>query len=239
MNNFFITQEPYSRLVKTTPIFKLVKMGLRYLGIGELKPEIFNPMEDMTTIEQRISYFHLLNSVIDYKVPGEVVELGTFTGYCALLFQNVIEQSKSDKKLHLYDSFDVQFTKEGDIQKILMSNFNKAKLSSPVIHKGYFKDTLPTELPEEIAFVHLDCGFGGDRFEHKEILLFCLEQVYPKLSKGAICILMDYKDNASVAGGYDVNPGTKLAADEFLKDKPETMVGLYGNQCYHGYFIKQ
>jgi O-methyltransferase len=43
-------------------------------------------MVDKTTIEQRISYFHLLKEVIEHKVTGEVVELGTFTGNSAMLF---------------------------------------------------------------------------------------------------------------------------------------------------------
>ncbi|WP_113651829.1 TylF/MycF/NovP-related O-methyltransferase [Pedobacter namyangjuensis] len=239
MNNFFIAKEPYTRSVKASPLFNLLKKSLRFFKIGDLKSHIFDPMMDMTTVEQRISYFHLLNRVIDTKVRGEIIEFGTFTGYCALLFQNVIEQSKSGKELHLYDSFETQFMETGNIQDILIANFKKAKLQVPIMHKGYFQDTLPTQLPDEVAFVHMDCGFGGDKFEHRDILLFCLNQVYPKLSKGAICVLMDYMGAEGIEGGYDVNPGAKLAADEFLKDKPETMVALYGNECYHGYFVKQ
>lgn len=239
MNNFFITKEPYTRVLKPSRFFKLLRRTLRALKIGDLNAMILDPMVDMTTVEQRIGYFHLLNRVIDNEVPGEVVELGTFTGYCALLFQNVIEQSKSDKKLHLYDSFETQFRETGNIQDILIANFKKAKLQLPIMHKGYFQETLPAQLPEKIAFVHIDCGFGGNQIEHKNILLFCLNNVYPKLSKGAICVLMDYTGNDIIESGCDVNPGVKLAANEFLKDKPEKMVALYGNEAYHGYFVKK
>ncbi|RZL50962.1 MAG: hypothetical protein EOP00_01670 [Pedobacter sp.] len=238
MNNFFIAQDPYTRVANKGIIYKIVKKVLQKLKIGDLKSPIFNPMVDMTNIEQRINYFHLMNRVVEQGVDGDVVELGTFTGSCAMLFQNVIQQSKSDKILHVFDSFETQFTESGDIQQKLIANFKKASLKLPVMHKGYFNETLPSGLPEKIAFAHLDCGFGGDKFEHKEILLFCLNQVYPKLSKGAICVLMDYQDIEGIIGGHDVNPGVKLATDEFLKDKPEKMVGLYGNQCSHGYFIK-
>jgi len=238
MNNYFVTQAPYTRLANANASTTLLKKALKYLKIGELRSPVWNPMIDMTTIEQRISYFHLLKGVIDHKVPGDVVEFGTFTGYCAMLFQKTIEQCRSDKALHVYDSFEVQFTKTGNIQDMLIANFESANLKLPVIHKGYFQDTLPTQLPDSVAFVHLDCGFGGDMIQHRDILLYCLEQVYPKLSKGAVCVLMDYVAEDGVAGGCDVNPGTRLATTEFLKDKPETMVGLYGNQCYHGYFVK-
>ncbi|RZL30653.1 MAG: hypothetical protein EOP00_36135, partial [Pedobacter sp.] len=190
-------------------------------------------------VEQRINYFNLLKGTIDQKIPGDVVEFGTFTGYCAMLFQKVIEQSKSEKRLHVYDSFEIQFKMSGNIQDILIENFSKANLQLPVIHKGYFEETMPQQLPESICFAHLDCGFGGDKFQHKDVLLFCLNQVYSRLSVGAICLLMDYKDEDGVDTGLDVNPGVKLATAEFLKDKPERMVGLYGGQCYIGYFIKQ
>jgi O-methyltransferase len=156
-----------------------------------------------------------------------------------MLFQNVIEQRKLEKQLHVYDSFEVMFTKSEDIQKILIANFHTAKLKLPIVHKGYFHQTLTKELSDEIAFVHLDCGYGGDKIEHKEILIFCLNHAYPRLSKGAVCILMDYKDEDGCEDGNDINPGTRLAADEFLEGKPETIVGLYGNQCYHGYFVKK
>lgn len=239
MNNYFVSQEPYTRSAKETFFTKLARRCLRYFNIGDLKSPVWNPMMDMTSVEQRISYFHLLKGVLDNKVPGDIVEFGTFTGYSAMLFQKVIEQCKSHKTLHVYDSFEVQFTKSGSIEDELKSNFERAKLKLPNIHKGYFLDTLPAQLPENVSFVHLDCGFGGDMFQHRDILLFCLNYVYPKLSKGSVCILMDYVADDGIEGGFDVNPGAKLAADEFLKDKPETMVGLYGNQCYHGYFIKQ
>jgi O-methyltransferase len=59
------------------------------------------------------------------------------------------------------------FTKSEDIQEILIANFRRSKLKLPILHKGYFHQTLPKELPDEIAFAHLDCGYGGDKIEHK------------------------------------------------------------------------
>ena len=94
MNNYFITQAPYTRLANANASTTLLKKALKYLKIGELRSPVWNPMIDMTTIEQRISYFHLLKGVIDHKVPGDVVEFGTFTGYCAMLFQKTIEQCR-------------------------------------------------------------------------------------------------------------------------------------------------
>jgi O-methyltransferase len=49
---------------------------------------------------------------------------------------------------------------------------------------------------------------------------------------------MDYHDSLGGATGYDVNPGVKLACDEFLASKPEKIVSLYGNQISHAFFRK-
>ncbi|WP_161599551.1 TylF/MycF/NovP-related O-methyltransferase [Hymenobacter nivis] len=197
-----------------------------------------NPVVDMTTVEQRINYFHLLDAVIAHQVRGDVVELGCFTGQCALLFQRVVQLYQADKTLHLFDSFETQFTLKGSVEEELKRNFKEEGLPLPVLHKGYFQDTLPTQLPGQIAFVHIDCGFGGDAQQHKSVVQYCLEEVYPKMSVGAVCVLMDYHDRTAPGTGYDANPGVKMACDEFLATKPEQMVSLYGNHYSHGFFRK-
>ena len=237
ISNFFIAQPPYAlpdnRLLSTTinKGFKLLKVGYR------LAPPL-NPVVDMNTLEQRISYFHLIESVIANQIAGDVIELGCFTGQCAMLFQKVMQQHQSEKQLHLYDSFEVKFTLQEEVEDVLRANFVAAGLPLPTLHKGYFQDTLPTQLPEQIAFAHIDCGFGGDPQPHKEIVLYCLEAIYSRMSKGAICVLMDYHDSTTGDNGYDVNPGVKMACDEFLASKPEQMICLYGNQISYAFFRK-
>ncbi|MES2446539.1 MAG: TylF/MycF/NovP-related O-methyltransferase [Bacteroidota bacterium] len=238
MDNYFITQPPYTRAIKPSFIKKWVGKGLRYLKLGDLTP-LIDPFRDMNNVEQRMNYYHLVNQIIAANVKGDLVELGAFTGFSAMLFQNVLQQNQSDKKLHLYDSFEIQFSEHGDIQEILKANFLKAGLNLPTLHKGYFQDTLPTQLPQEIAFVHIDCGHGGDKFEHRDIMIYCLTEVYPKMTKGAICLLTDYIDRNQFPNGFDCNPGVYLGASSFLKDKPEKMVALYGNQLHHAYFKKE
>lgn len=241
MDNYFITKSPYTKvnhsnfvlnLTKfTNKVFKKLKLGL-----------VISPIDstvDMNTIEQRINYYHLLNAVIQKNIAGDVVELGCFTGQCALLFEKVIEQNNSDKRLHLYDSFEIKFTETRNIEDVLLDNFSSAGLKAPELHKGYFEQTLPTQLPEKIAFAHIDCGHGGDKFKHKEIMIYCFEQIYPRMSSGAICVLMDYYNPEINGKGHDANPGVKLAYDDFFNDKPEEIIPLYGNQYFHAYFTKK
>ncbi len=140
--------------------------------------------------------------------------------------------------MHLFDSFFVSFKHKGSIEDELKKNFERAKLKQPIVHKGGFEDTLPAQLPDSIAFVHIDCGFGGDKFEHKAVMLHCFKSIYAKMSKGAICILMDYYDKNEQSEGIDINPGVKLAYDEFFAGKPEQIICLFGNQYNHAYFRK-
>ncbi|OOQ59434.1 TylF/MycF/NovP-related O-methyltransferase [Mucilaginibacter pedocola] len=238
MNNYFITRQPYSvNNRKESKLLVFVNKGLRFLKTG-LNIQQQDTSVDMNTVEQRINYYHLLNSVISDNVPGEVVELGCFTGQCAVLFQKVIEQRKSNKQLHLYDSFFATFKHKGSVEDELKKNFERAQLPQPNIHKGGFEETLPAQLPEQIAFVHIDCGFGGDKFQHKAVMLHCFASIYPRMPKGAICVLMDYYDAKENSEGIDINPGVKLAYDEFFADKPEDIVALFGNQYNHAYFRK-
>ncbi|AMR30622.1 hypothetical protein A0256_03880 [Mucilaginibacter sp. PAMC 26640] len=239
MNNHFITTQPFSvHQRKKSALIDIANKGLRFLKTGYQIQQLDTSV-DMNTVEQRINYYHLLDGVIMSGIPGDVIELGCFTGQCAVLFEKVIEQRQSKKQLHLYDSFFASFKHKGSVEDELKLNFKKAGLKLPVIHKGDFKTTLPDELPAEIAFVHIDCGYGGDKFEHKAVMLHCFASIYPRMPKGAICILMDYYDKAENADGLDINPGVKLAYDEFFADKPEQIICLFGNQYNHAYFRKE
>ena len=193
--------------------------------------------------------FHLVRDVLVYEVPGDFVELGCHAGQSAVLFQKVIEHYDKSRTLHVYDSFEgipelqpedgnTGFSKGrmATAQEVLHSNFSRVGLKTPVVHQGWFEDTLPNQLPERIAFAHLD----GDLYESIRI---SLEYVYPKLTKGAICLIDDYSDPA-VFETFDLFPGVKKACDEFFLDKSEQVAVLYGGYSSklgygsHGYFKK-
>jgi O-methyltransferase len=237
MDNFFIARQPF-RSRKPSPIVNFINKGLRLVKAGYHIHPLPDPVEDMNTIEQRINYFHLLDGLIDNQVPGDIVELGCFTGQCAMLFQKVIEMNDSYKELHLYDNFQSKFKIQDSIETILNNNFRSSALRLPILHKGSFEQTIPEQLPRQICFVHIDCGSGGDPEFHKKTMLHCLASIYPRLSKGGVCAMMDYHDRSVNNTGYDVNPGVKLACDEFLANKPEKVNSLYGNQYSHGFFKK-
>jgi O-methyltransferase len=199
---------------------------------------------NMISIEQGINIYHLLCQTIQNNVPGDIVELGCYEGITSILIQKTLDQLNSDKILHVYDSFEglpdksekdagASF-KKGSLRATklnLIRNFNKHRVKQPIIHEGWFKDTLPKELPEKICFAHLDGDFYSSIAES-------LEHVYPKLSRNAIVIIDDYCD-PQILNMSDKFPGVKKATDEFLMNKPENIVILIaGNEC-HAYFKKE
>jgi O-methyltransferase len=213
-----------------------------------IKYSRFDPYENllqggMMTVEQAVNVYHLLAQVLALDVPGDVVELGCYEGTTGIILQTTLDQYGSDKRLHLYDSFQglpARSPKDGDTRfqagdcktavAAVVRNFERYGVRLPTIHPGWFRDTLPGDLPDLIAFAHLDGDFYSSVRES-------LEHVYPRLAKGAVVVVDDYCDPAIL----DVNnhlPGVKRACDDFFRDKPEAMNVLLGGCVTHGYFRK-
>lgn len=220
---------------------------------------------NMINVEQGINIYHLLSRVLLLKIPGDVVELGCWMGNTSIILQRTLNQYFSEKRLHVYDSFEgLPARQEQDgfagqgkgWMKIsvdaLIYNFTNIHCVKPlpVIHKGWFEDILPTELPEQISFAHFD----GDLYSSVKT---SLKYVYPRLSEGAVVVIDDYysqnvhsnvqvllnHNSYSKASNrkiklHDNFPGVKIACDEFLEDKPERMVVLIAGEEKHAYFAK-
>jgi len=217
----------------------------------------------MLSLEQGMNIYHSLVQVLLLEIPGDVVELGCCHGLGAVLIQKTLESFNSKKQLHVYDGFQglpEKHSKDGNTSAskgacnsnvgILTRNFEKYRAKLPKIHEGWFSDTLKTQLPDTISFAHLDGDFYTSIKES-------LEEVYPRLSPGALVIIDDYcgeehKENTNNLAKntfkqkaepryleqLDQFPGVKQACDEYFKDKPEKVSMLYSGWAPHGYFRK-
>lgn len=211
----------------------LSKLRFRYNFI-----EVPDGFHQMSTIEQRNNFFVTAEIYAQLNIPGEWAEFGCYTGQSAMVFQKVLQAYHPEKRIYLFDSFQAQFGHKGDVKEALIQNFRNEGLNDPVLVEGYFNDTIPFKVPDRLALVHIDCGTGGEVNNHVERMLCVLNGIYDRLSKGAIVHLMDYHDPENTVKGTDGNPGTRIACEQFLKDKPEKVVTMYGNQYSHGFFIK-
>lgn len=200
---------------------------------------------EQTNVEQRMNLFHLASQVLAYGVPGDVVEIGTHKGSSAVLLRAVIDHYAPQRELHVYDAF------VGASPDELLANFERYKLRPPAVHAGWFRDTLPRELPDRVAFAHCDVGWGQPAEALEESVRLALASVYPRMPRGAILVFADYCDpQLYERPGYtfprtitnralwNLYPPVRKACDAFFADKPETMAVLYSGHYSHGYVRK-
>lgn len=218
--------------------------------------ELCNKNRSMLNLEKGLNLYHLLRQTLLLGIPGEVVELGSYRGLTAILMQKTLLSADSSKTLHIFDSFqglpsknpedilDRSFpTRPCDIQdnqrvnggwfasarSCLEQNFHHYNVPLPVIHEGWFADTLH-ELPANIAFAHLDGDFYSSTLEGLQFL-------YPKLSPGAIVVIDDYCD-PKLSPKQNSLPGVKRACDHFFQKRPEEIQILAAGREYQAYFTK-
>lgn len=222
----------------------------RVLRKLRIPAKITPPQPYMANVEIRMNLFHLLEQTLVHKVPGDVVELGCNSGESTIVMRMIMNNLASDKKLHAFDSFEGLPELTGTDQKDsvyvpgfmavspneLTTSFNTLGLRLPEIHKGWFEDTVPSQLPEQICFALID----GDLYEST---MQVLPHVYARMPPGAIGMIAVYYDQEllprkGIEGCYS-SPGVKRAVDEFFADKPEKVGMLYANENACGYFRKQ
>jgi O-methyltransferase len=197
----------------------------------------------MMTLGQARNFYKLLKKVLKRDIPGETVDLGCHEGTSSILIQKVLKKMNSVKSLHIFDSFkglpELDKKDAGAILKKgalnasklnLIKNFRRFDLKLPIIHEGWFKDTLPKKLPDKICFAHLD----GDLYQS---ILISLDYIYPKLSKGAVVIIDDYCEPSKQLKNYF--PGVKKACDNFFQNRKEKVIQLKSGEKPHGFFIKK
>ncbi|MCK5063454.1 MAG: hypothetical protein KAR23_06000 [Candidatus Aenigmarchaeota archaeon] len=163
-----------------------------------------------------------LKEVLDKNIEGDIVELGCNVGTTSLFIQKLLDHYKSEKKFHVYDSFEGlpekhdkdknnverQFTKGRCKTKkeTFIHNFKTKKLKLPIIHIGWFGKIPDDEYPEKIAFAFFD----GDFYTS---IIDSFNKVYPKMVPNSRITVHDYQ--------WEVLPGVEKACTDFLKNKPE------------------
>jgi len=199
---------------------------------------IYEKNRAMMSFDKLLNLYYAVIDIIEKKIPGDFVELGSYKGYTAICIQKILKKRNSNKAFCVFDSFqglpekgkkdllvdkrevskhvflDNRRLKKGwfkATKEELIENFQEFQLDPPKIYEGWFEKTLPKHLPKKIAFAHLDADFYSSTY-------VALEQVFPRLSKGAIVILDDYCD-PKVLNRDNSLPGVKKACDEFFKDK--------------------
>lgn len=202
-------------------------------------------------VESRMNVFHLASQTCAYGVPGDLVEIGCAIGESSVVIQSVLSAGGDrSKRFHVYDSFEGLPPPQADdardgvyhqgdmrapLDRFEATFVNAGLAARPVIHKGWFEQTIPAELPDRISFAMIDCDLYTSTAH-------VLPHVYGRLSRGAVVMFGVYYDpevysREGIRATY-ASPGVKRATDEFFADKPEKVSVLYANEYTNGYFRK-
>ena len=154
------------------------------------------------------------------KRPGDMAEVGVYEGCSAKL----ICQSKGDKTLHLFDTFEglpQATTPDGKVHDAKqytcsLESVQEYLKSYPNVcfYKGRFPDTAGQVPETQFAFAHFDVDLY-------ESTLGCLRYFYPRMIPGGVMLSHD----------YSILAGVKAAFQEFFADKPEPLIELPSTQC--------
>lgn len=192
--------------------------------IKKVKPYTYTSAERIYAFSNAVKY------VCENQISGSIVECGVWKGGSAMAaMYTLIDLGIQDRDFYLYDTyegmaepgkFDIsisgQFASELFKQKkeagekwvyssldevrnnIYATGYEKTKIN---FIKGKVEDTLPKNVPENIAILRLDTDWY-------ESTLCELQYLFPKVSKGGVIIIDDY-------GHWE---GAKRAVDKYIHD---------------------
>lgn len=165
-----------------------------------------------------------LEKQLQQKLHGNVVELGCYTGTTSLFIRRLLDAYDFTGEYHVYDSFaglppktpeDMSVAgdqfKAGELyaqRKEFQMNFKKAGLTLPKIHKAWFSEMTPDDLPREIMFAFFD----GDFYESIKDSFRVTE---PNLANDARIIVDDYANEAL--------PGAAIATNEWMQSHQRSL----------------
>jgi O-methyltransferase len=162
-----------------------------------------------------------LEATLRSDIPGDIVEFGCYVGTTSLFIRRLLDQHKSQRVFHVYDSFEGLPSKQqqdasaagtafqpGKLsvsKKEFLQQFRTARLQPPVTHKGWFSElAAETDVPEHIAFAFLDSDFYDS-------IRDSLKLVWPRMSRGGRLLIDDYHREAL--------PGVDRAVHDFFGGK--------------------
>lgn len=173
-----------------------------------------------------------LERILRNNIEGSIVEFGCYIGTTSLFIRRLLDVYDQSKKreFHVYDSFEglpektIQdqsaagiYFKGGELsvsKKQFLHEFQKAKLQTPLTHKGWFKDLPDSALPDEIAFAFLD----GDFYES---IYDSLQLVWPRMQQGGVICFDDYQ--------RETLPGVERAITDFFRGTTMPVVRISHN----------
>lgn len=165
------------------------------------------------------------------NLPGDFIECGVFRGDMSWALTETVDLAGAGKRLFAYDTFEgfdrrhssaADFPEAPELFERIDAEYREADIYGEVIRrfaakpyvkifKGSVPDILANEMPETIAFLHLDMNSPGAERGALDVL-------FDHLCDGAIILFDDY--------GWILHHRQKEAADEFLNERGYSILEL-------------
>jgi hypothetical protein len=218
-----LANDVFDRLHHTLPGFRM-REAVRSVWV-QLDCASPRPLIEPYTMMPRPRLVRLEQSVREIArngIPGDVVECGCARGGSAALAALSLKREHSTKRIYLFDTFEglpaptshdpasaSEWTGKcaGSLQEVQELFERLDIMSQTVFVKGLFQNTLPSEAPDQIAFLHMD----GDWYESTMTILLNL---WDRVSQGGIVQVDDY-------GDWE---GCRRAFDEFVEARGITLM---------------
>jgi predicted O-methyltransferase YrrM len=186
-------------------LYRIVCAGYQLLDVGRIHPARERSIRELhRTVDYVESHMAdalgleaprecLAYGLAQATVPGHYLEFGVFTGgTIRYIAKQLRRRGKPDASIHGFDSFEGlpeawsgfnlgsnAFSVGGKLPRVP---------SNVVLHKGWFRDTIPrwlTQFPGPVAFVHVDCDLYSSTVE-------VLEGIRPRLQPGTVLVFDEY-----------------------------------------------
>jgi hypothetical protein len=154
-------------------------------------------------------------------VPGAMAECGVYNGATAFFMAQSTQTAGVPRRLHLFDSFeglslpgarDGHHWNRGDMAMgEAAARETLAGFDGVTFYKGWIPDRFRDVSDERFAFLHIDVDLYAPTRD-------TIQFFYPRMTGGSVIVCDDY--------GFASCPGATSAIDEFMRDKPESIIHL-------------
>lgn len=194
-----------------------------------LLPDAFTGEHHHRILDRRFTLQQLAESV--RELEGSTAECGVFKGVSSALICATLQGAYRNGALHYgFDSFEGlpapglddadwkkgQLTTSFEATRQHLAEFDVCRL-----RVGWIPETFQGLEHDKFRLVHIDVDLEAPTRQ-------CIEFFYPRTVPGAVFIFDDH--------GFISCPGARKAVEEFMQDKPETVVDLTTGQ---GFFYKR
>lgn len=156
------------------------------------------------------------------RQDGHFAECGTYKGASAYLLAKELRKAGSDRKLHIYDSFEgvsapdaidgghwVKGYMRGSLDEV---QDNLREFASHIVyHKGWIPEGFDPDSSDVFSFVHIDVDLHQPTRD-------ALEYFYPRMTQHGVILCDDY--------GFETCPGARKACDEFFAATGDVVLHL-------------